>query len=253
MAAAFEQINIPACLFTLVMVAGAALASDRRRQPLNRRRCQRSRMVPRGERGAAYTLSYVMVVPILAWLMCLIGESVVMMTAKLGTNYAAFAGARTAAVWSSATTWARVQEKSRDAAIQAFVPFASGVHAVSPLDAGKIGSVLARPKTAKFILANKEYSSESTSAKYLTKKYVHSHLNVKLTLDGPPGSWNAPIKATAEYRYPFQVPGIGRLLGKRGLDGRYYFTLRSTVVLPNEGPQNSSQTLGIGYGSLTTK
>ena len=50
------------------------------------------------EDGAAYTLSYVMVIPLYALLICLIIESVLMMTAKLGTVYSAYAAARTASV-----------------------------------------------------------------------------------------------------------------------------------------------------------
>ncbi len=66
------------------------------------------------EDGAAYTLSYVMVIPVYALLICLIIESVLMMTAKLGTVYAAFAAARTASVWSSATTWEKTMEQGKD-------------------------------------------------------------------------------------------------------------------------------------------
>ena len=57
------------------------------------------------EDGAAYTLSYVMVIPVYALLICLIIETCLMLTAKLGTVYAGYAAARSASVWSSATTW----------------------------------------------------------------------------------------------------------------------------------------------------
>src|SRR6185503_19043092 len=80
------------------------------------------------EDGAAYTLSYVMVIPMYAILMCLIMETVTMLTVKLGTVYSAFAAARTASVWSSATTWDKTLVKAQDAASKAIVPFASGMH-----------------------------------------------------------------------------------------------------------------------------
>ena len=80
------------------------------------------------EEGAAYTLSYVMVIPVYALLICMIIESVLMFTAKLGTVYAAFAAVRTATVWSSATTWEKAQEKAKRAATKAMTPFASGTH-----------------------------------------------------------------------------------------------------------------------------
>ena len=80
----------------------------------------------RDEEGGAYTLSYVMVVPIIMLLMCLIVETTLMLSAKLGTVYAAFAGARVASVWSSAADWDRAEQRIEQAAIKAFVPFASG-------------------------------------------------------------------------------------------------------------------------------
>ncbi len=47
----------------------------------------------RGEEGGAYTLSYVMVIPLLMLLVCAIVETTLMMSAKLGTVYAAYAAA----------------------------------------------------------------------------------------------------------------------------------------------------------------
>jgi hypothetical protein len=248
MSAAYEQVDIPLCLASIMFVLFMLWLIEK---PRARSRSRRSwQFLLRSECGAAYTLSYVMVVPIFAWLMCLIAESVVMMSAKLGTEYAAFVAARTASVWSSAGGWKKAEEKGREAAFQAFVPFASGTQPIRPLDAGKVASIVGNRRTAAFLLANKEFASQSVSAKYLTKKYLNAHMALNVTFDGAPSAWNSPIKVTAEYRYPFQVPGIGRLLGKRGLDGRFYYPLRTTVSLPNEGPQNKTQTLGIGYGTL---
>src|SRR5262245_56396176 len=82
------------------------------------------------EDGAAYTLSYVMVIPMYALLMCTIVEMALMLTAKLGTVYAAYAAARSASVWSSATEWEKAQEKAKTAAVQAMVPFSSGTQSI---------------------------------------------------------------------------------------------------------------------------
>src|SRR6188768_3186348 len=80
------------------------------------------------EDGAAYTLSYVMVIPVYALFICMMIESVLFLTAKLGTVYSAFAAARTASVWSSATTWDKAMEKAQLAAVRSMTPFASGTH-----------------------------------------------------------------------------------------------------------------------------
>ena len=75
------------------------------KSPNRRRRSGLVRFL-RDEEGAAYSLSFVMVIPIFALMICLIIEGALIMTAKLGTVYAAFAAARTASVWSSHTSCA---------------------------------------------------------------------------------------------------------------------------------------------------
>src|SRR6185436_5257888 len=106
------------------------------------------------EDGAAYTLSYVMVIPVYAILVCMIIESVLMMSAKMGTVYAAYAAARTASVWSSATTWDKTLGKSKEAAINAMVPFASGMQskASSTPQSGDLA------KSAAYVAAYKAYA-----------------------------------------------------------------------------------------------
>lgn len=213
-------------------------------------RWQAAKRLARSEDGAAYTLAYVMVVPIYAWLICLIAESVMMMTAKLGTQYAAFAGARAASVWASSTDWTKAQEHIQRAATIAFVPFASGTQALSPLDVSKAATILGNRRAVLFQTAYKEFSSDSASLKYMSKKFLQSHLALQVSVKGPPAAWNSDLEVKVVYRYPFQVPGIGRLLGKRGPDNRFYYPLTTTAILPNEGPQNTKQTLGIGYGTF---
>ena len=65
------------------------------------------------EEGAAYSLSFVMVIPIYGALDVLDHRRTLILTAKLGTVYAAYAAARTASVWSSHTTWEKTMEKSQ--------------------------------------------------------------------------------------------------------------------------------------------
>src|SRR6185436_5070173 len=111
------------------------------------------------EDGAAYTLSYVMVIPVYAILVCMIIESVLMMSAKLGTVYAAYSAARTASVWSSATTWDKTLAKSRQAAVQSMVPFASGMQPASASTPGS-GDVA---KSAAYVAAYKTFVKKSIS------------------------------------------------------------------------------------------
>jgi hypothetical protein len=207
------------------------------------------RHLARDEDGAAYTLSYVMVIPVYALLLCLIVETTLMMTAKLGTVYSAYAAARTASVWSSATEWNKAKRKAELAAFKTMAPFASGTQPF-------ISSVPTDPSLLVdeevFLLAHRLYAKkpDAVSDKYLRAKYGYASRHMTVTIDGPPATWNADITAKVTYDFPFNVPGIGRLIGRRGIDGRFYFSITSEATIPNEAPQNDRNTIGIGYGKL---
>ncbi len=194
------------------------------------------------EDGAAYTISYVMVIPLYALLICMIIESVLMMTAKLGTVYAAFAAVRTATVWSSATTWEKAEKKAKLAATKAMTPFASGTQ-------GGIEKA-ANAEAISYEAAYHVYAKKPISDKFLLNKYGYAQEHVKVQIDGPPTDATAPITAKVTYEFPFNVPGIARLFGKRGADGKMYFPITSEATLDNEAPQDGRKTIGIGYGIL---
>jgi hypothetical protein len=170
-----------------------------------------------------------------------------MLTAKLGTVYSAYAAARTASVWSSATTWDKAKKKAEAAAVRSITPFASGTQsalASVPTDPQSL------PDAAKYVAAYEVYAKKPVAAKYILAKYGYASRHTKVEIAGPPATWDADITAKVTYDFPFNVPGIGRLLGKRGADGNFYFSLTSQVTIPNEGPQNNRNTIGIGYGKL---
>jgi hypothetical protein len=166
------------------------------------------------------------------------------MCAKLGTVHAAYAGARAAAVWSSATSWDRAEQKIEQAAIMSFVPFASatGAPGAPTIDAAADAET--------YIQAYEEFVDRPVSAKYVRAKIANATRSLNVATNGPPADWQTDITVTVEYSFPFHIPGIGRLIGQPGDDGGYYFPLRSEAVLQHDGPRNDSQTLGIGYGTL---
>jgi len=213
---------------------------------LNRRRQSGLARFVRDEEGAAYSLSFVMVIPIFALMICLIIEGALIMTAKLGTVYAAFAAARTASVWSSHTTWEKTEERAQKAALQAMVPFASGTQ-------GLLSNLPDDPKVVQdgvvYIGAYHAFAKDPQSAKYLASKYAYAARNVKVEIEGPPTNSDTPITAKVTYQFPFNVPGIARILGDKGPDG-YFFNISSTATIPNEGPRDNRKTIGIGYGTL---
>jgi hypothetical protein len=126
------------------------------------------------------------------------------------------------------------------------VPFASGTQ-----------SFLSNVPTSADTVANgvlywgayKVYAKNAQSDKYLAAKYGYASRNVKVTIEGPPEKSDTPITAKVTYQFPFNIPGIARILGDKGPDG-YFFNISSTATIPNEGPQDDRKTIGIGYGTL---
>jgi Flp pilus assembly protein TadG len=209
---------------------------------INRLRLTGLKRIVREEDGAAYSISLVMVVPIYLYLVCLILETTLMLSAKIGTVYAAYSGARAAAVWSSAANPAQAREHIEQASRQAFVPFASGTMAPK-----EMGNETAQER--RFLDSYTAYAKAPAARAYLAKKYRHSQQAVNVTTNGPPASWDSDITVTVEYQFPFNVPGIGLIMGTKSADGRFVSTIRTTATLQNEGPQNDKQKLGIDYAS----
>ena len=197
----------------------------------------------RDEDGGAYTLSYMMAIPVLALLLCVIVETTLMMSAKVGTVYAAYSGARTGVVWSSASrSRSDADDRIREAAIKSFVPFASSTKA----SGGSVTTV----DSAKYAKSYAEFAKTPVAKGYVQSKFENAASLIKVTSSGSPSKFDSPMTVTVEYRFQFRLPGIGKLFGEVGPNGDYYVPLESTVTLQNEGPQNSSQTLGIGYGTF---
>jgi Flp pilus assembly protein TadG len=195
----------------------------------------------REELGGAYTLSYVMVIPMFMLLTCVIVETTLMLCAKVGTTYAAYSGARTALVWASADDrWSTTEDRIENAATKSFVPFASAM--------GAKGS--APSQSEDYIRAYKSFANDPISDRSIESKFANAADRLKVTTSGRPATHDSDIEVTVEYQFRFNMPGIGKLLGEAGSDGDYFFPLRSTATLQNEGPKNSRQELGIGYGKL---
>ena len=200
----------------------------------------------RDQRGAGYTLSYVLTMPIFLFMVCMIVETPLFLMAKLGTVHAANAAARSAVVHSSVEPWAEVQKRATRAGKQAMTPFASGVQGKQHLVTGSDGLTA---YVGAYTLRNKG----TRGSFYAARKYAYAQNAVKVNLGEPPKSWNQPIKATVTYEFPFHVPGIGRLFGQPRPGGAYVLPLKTTVTLTNQAPQNETQDLGIGYGKKTSR
>ena len=189
-----------------------------------------------------------MVIPCYALLICMVIETSALLPTKIGSVYAAFAAARTATVWSSATDWDNAEKKAIAAGRHAFVPFASSTQGLQPDAISK--------ESASYVMAHAEFSDAPAREKYLLRKFDYAQRAVQVNVDRP-AKWNDDVNATVTYEFPFNIPGISRIFGERRDDGSYYFPIQSTVTLMNEAPQNdldriqtNTNPLGIGYGTL---
>ncbi len=246
------SLNLPQSIegLWLVWIVSAAICTLLTVKAIRGLRWRHMRDMNADEAGAAYTLSYVMIIPLYMLLMCLMIETPLIMSAKLGTVYSGYASARSASVWSSATEWKEAEKKAKLAGLKAFIPFASGTQ---PIYAG--GVPKPEERRMLFTYAKAYMVANGTEGRvelpyYLGKKasYASKHFKVELK---EPESWDSDIVVTTTYEFPFNVPGIGRLLGKkRTFDGRYVYPITTQVTLQNEAPQNDEQTLGIGYGTF---
>jgi hypothetical protein len=182
--------------------------------------------------------------------MCLIVETALMMVAKLGTVYAGYAAARTAVVWSSATDSEREFKKKVTAAAQrSFTPFASGTKEGWLDLPHRVQAEIFSTKFKAYQLAAGRESPVSRTV--IRKMHANARRFLEVKIKQRPRTWDADVTIELEYRFRFNVPGVGRLIGQRSLwDGHYYFPLRTQVTLQNEGPQNAKQELGIGYGTF---
>ena len=200
------------------------------------------------EDGAAYTISYVMVIPCYALLMCIVIETSALFPAKIGSVYSAYAAARTAAVWSSATEWENAEQKAITAGRRAFVPFASSTH--------RLESDAISKESASYVLAHGGFSGSPAREKYLLAKFSYAQRAVNVSVDRTEDGSNE-ITANLTYEFPFNIPGVSRIFGEQRDDGSYYFPIKSSVTLMNEAPQtdldappSNTNSLGIGYGTL---
>lgn len=201
------------------------------------------------EDGAAYAVPYVMTFPLYAMFVGLVIECSLMLIAKVGTMYSAYAATRSAVVWESAKTGSgsssqqKMQDKAQRAAFLAMVPFASGS---SQHSAQNVSGAELVPAV---IAAAQQYrGGRFVNSNYLTRKvrYAASHMKVT-SITRESNEPDALLTATVNFDAPFHIPGIGRLLGKPSGRGYYVMDVVTQVSLPSESPQNAARDIGIRY------
>lgn len=202
------------------------------------------------EHGGAYTLSYIMVIPLYILLICIVVETTLVILAKFGTNYAAYAGVRSAIVYFTENKSDIARAMAQKAAVKAFVPFANGYQ-----EPGAPSSTGESANQELYLRAARDYGLNSRYENYLRSKYKYAvnHLRVaNLRVDPSQGApqdepWLKDMTVDIEYDFAFHVPIVGQLIGTER-EGEYYYTVQSSARLQSEAPKNKEESLGINYG-----
>ncbi|HEY1064724.1 MAG TPA: TadE/TadG family type IV pilus assembly protein, partial [Pirellulales bacterium] len=183
----------------------------------------------------------VMVLPVVMFVMILVVEAALVMTAKNGVTYAAFAAARAAAVWLPASGPEIAQEKAREAAVVALAAFANGIN--QPELRASDGAL-----EDAFVSLYREATDDPAAENYLRRKFRAAVEATSVELEESPADgepWRRDVTAIVRFRYKFHLPITARLLGRS--DGRAPLVSRATLAL--EIPQNADGALGISYAS----
>jgi len=201
--------------------------------------CRMARRAAVDDDGAAYTISYLMVIPLYLVTVYAIVETCLWFNATLGASYAAYAAARTAVV--------RPGEAGSSGAVKragllAFVPFAHSV-IDSESSTNDDEDRLVRLQVA----AAGEAGLPVSGQQRLRRQYRYAaraiHVTILVRRRGHP--WEEDVEITVTYEFPFTFPIIGRILGSQGSDGRYVRLIEARATLPIENPANEQRSLGI--------
>ena len=189
------------------------------------------RDLPPCQIGAAYTLGYVITLPLFALLVCLVVDMSLILTAKVGTVYAAFAAGRSAVVWMPSGAGPQAaRNKARTAAAMAMTPFASGARAHQPTSgsAASFGPAL--------VAAHRTFAAKPAGDDYLLRKARYAQWATEVQLAGGDRA-DRDLTVTIDYRAPFHLPGIGLLLGaKASAGGPRTWNIRTVVTLESHAP-----------------
>lgn len=199
----------------------------------------------RGEKGAAQTLAFLMVVPLYLIVFLAIVETCLFLAAKTGTVFAAFAAARTAIVRGDDP---RSSQRVHESAILAFVPFSSSVNrGVAATSCVGEEEFVASYRTAASALG---LPGDGTARLLRQYRIAHQALSVAATTTSLGRPWEEDVTITVTYEFPFTFPVIGRVIGRPGADGRYVFPIQTSVTLPMEHPANDRRELGISHADF---
>jgi len=203
----------------------------------------------RDESGAAYSLMYLLTLPLYMLFIAFFLEFSFIMICKTGTIYAAFAAARVGSVWANDNPPSAVDQRIAFTARRAFTPFASGLAEFR----GKPVTPQSNTETQRYAKTYESYNrgagNDRVFRRYVEAKHRYASQAVRTEIQRAAGGspWDQDLSVTVSYDYPFGTLGVGRAIGRRGADGFFIYPLSTTVTLKAELPRNNETSLGIAY------
>jgi Flp pilus assembly protein TadG len=206
-----------------------------------------------GDRGVAYSLSFAITLPFYALLIGFLVEVALMLNVHVGMDYAAWSAARAASVWIPAE-----QTKLTTGDVNADMVRRAAVNAISAWsNANAVAPVSSADRGAQAILDG--YKARCLGARqsdmYVLRKWNYANSATRVEFDPPLQQLLQPrpvtpetVRVTVHYEMPFNLPGIGRLLGRRGRNG-WVRDLKATAELRLERPLSTTGRMGIEYDS----
>lgn len=229
---------------------------------LGRRRLRRTPKLCdllKSENGAAYSLNLVLLTPLYTLMICFLIETTLMLNVQIGVDYAAYSAARSAIVWlpsevTSLNTEQQLVDMVHLAATQALTPYASS------LDSNRRADGAQDPTGDEgYLRAYKNAVTTGTTQvdDYVLKKRQYAMAATHVEFDPPldvllSGSHtaNQSIRVTVKYEMPFNIPGVGIILGRRSAHGPGFVReLTASVELEMERAKTENGRLGIEYDS----
>lgn len=214
---------------------------------------RRARRLAKDERGVSYTLAFVFTCPVYLTLCCLIFETSMLLMTKIGTVYSAYAGARAAATWEAMQPGLR-DERVRQAAAMALASIVStgnlsedaGPAALVPDEKGLPAN--AEQQADQYVAALEAFSRGAVDREKLRRHYLRVAARTSVTVEIPKKVRGGDVTVTVEYRAPFIIPGIAKILDPDHT-APYEMPIRTTVTLNLEYPVSANGTVGIDYRS----
>jgi hypothetical protein len=215
------------------------------------------------QRGVSYPLSFVMIAPFYLMFMCFSVDAAMVLTARIGLEYAAYSAARSAVVWQSAEPKNLRETMPRVSAALAMAAYTGGrqreVNDAGPIPpeaqewATQHGQAIIQyqqPAVGQNPHINRPYTRATTppDAAFLERKVQSAFARTKVTVEPQGSGPHAMLKVTVRFRAPLYMPVASRFLSTTG-GAPYGYDLETTVEMQRDSPKSQDGTLGIAYQS----